>query len=140
MSYVIYFSYVQQARNFLKPILITPGIPSNSKFPIERHCPLLSLNYKYVNMLNTGQVSRDAFKIALRKYLTHTFGSVKDAIDYVIEKFGEDVVLLTLTRDPQECFRSILAELINEDTPYEAKEVQTQSDILEEELKELFEE
>ena len=128
-SNIIGLSNHSKRSRFINPLSITADIPSNSDLPRNRNIVHLAMPYIAQNQYKNGKLSREQYENIYRKALENNIPDLQEFLDKIIETYGENPVFLGLHNDPSICYRSILMKIINEETTYEAREVQEQWDL-----------
>lgn len=123
---IIGLSFYGMRANFKNVFGITFAIPNGVTLDPDRQRIELCMPYELQMELNRNQYSMDAKEELYRTLIRNTVPDLTAYFEEMIADYGPNPVLLGAHRDPFQCHRSILAKIIEEETPFTAREVTAQ--------------
>ncbi len=126
ISNIIGMSFFAIRNNFRNVFGITFATPNGVQLPPERQRIELALPYEWQKKLREKPCSMDIKEELYRTYISHTVPDLTEYFEEIIATYGPNPVLLGMHRDPFQCHRSILAKIIEEETPFKPREVTAQ--------------
>lgn len=122
------FSFYGNAHCFRNPVGLTPYVPANCVVNKSKNMPFYSVPKKVLETYHSKKITFEVMKDLYHKMVLDNLDA-EEVVEDMINRFGKEIVICGVYKNPAEDHRSVFMDWINLNTNYNGIEVAEQSEL-----------